>query len=46
VLEYLVLRTGAVVLVGIEGEDLARKQAVGLVVSIQHRNMRGDLAFE
>jgi hypothetical protein len=45
VLEDFALRTDVVVLVRIEDEGLAWQQAIGLVLSIQHRNMRGDLAF-
>ena len=44
-LENLALRTGVVVHVRIEGKGLAWQQAVGLVLSIQYRNMRDDLAF-
>ncbi|MCU1252764.1 MAG: hypothetical protein JWQ49_5793 [Edaphobacter sp.] len=44
-LQNLVLRTDVVVPVGIEGEGLAWQQAVGLVLSIQYRNMWDDLAF-
>jgi hypothetical protein len=44
-LEDLVLWAGVVVAVRIEGEGLAWQQAVGLVLSIQHWNVRDDLAF-
>jgi len=45
VLEKLALRTGVVIPVGIESKGLAWQQAVGLVLSIQYRNMRDNLAF-
>src|SRR5438034_1715959 len=46
VLENLALRTGVVVHVRIEGKGLAWQQAVGLVLSIQYRNMRMILRFD
>ena len=33
------------VLRGIKGEGLTRKQAIGLVLPIKHRDMRNNLPF-
>ena len=39
-LQELALRTDKDIACGIEGEGLAREQATGLLLPIQHRNMR------
>jgi hypothetical protein len=44
-LQGLALRTDKDIAFGIEGEGLAGKQAAGLLLAVQHRDMRRNVAL-